>query len=148
MKEVNKNDAIIGGNIKRYVKIKCVTLQALAEALGVSNTTMSQWVNGKKPISAYTLCRISKILRIDITELVEGTTCYPNKAKVGTWLERKTFDEPRGKYIEQWQSAKCSVCGKYHTTPYLYHFHWYDYCPSCGTKMEVRCGIDKQTGID
>ena len=137
MKKINPNDIIIGKNIKKYVKIKNITLHALADKLNVGYTTMSGWVNGKSPISAYMLCRISKILRIDITELFEGTACYPNKAKIGTWLERKTFDDPRGKYITQWQSAKCSVCGKYHTTPYLYHFYWHDYCPSCGAKMEA-----------
>lgn len=56
-------------------------------------------------------------------------------AKTGTWLERDVFDEPRGKAIQQWQSAKCSVCGKYHTTPYLYYFTEYNYCPNCGADM-------------
>lgn len=37
--------------------------------------------------------------------------------------------------IEEWQSARCSNCGKYHTTPYLYYFKKYDYCPSCGAYM-------------
>ena len=33
------------------------------------------------------------------------------------------------------QTAKCSNCGKYHTTPYLYHFNVYAYCPWCGSKI-------------
>ena len=38
--------------------------------------------------------------------------------------------------IEEWQSAKCSKCGKYHTTPYLYFFTDYAYCPNCGARMD------------
>lgn len=56
--------------------------------------------------------------------------------KKGEWIERSVFDEPQGKRIEQWQSAKCSVCGKYHTTPYLYKYTYHDFCPSCGAKMD------------
>lgn len=54
----------------------------------------------------------------------------------GEWTEKTTFhnadDDP---IIEKWQSAKCSVCGKYHTTPYLYYFDDYNYCPNCGSRM-------------
>ncbi len=53
----------------------------------------------------------------------------------GEWIERKVIED--GKTIEEWQSAKCSVCGKYHTTPYLYNFDDFNYCPNCGAKMEV-----------
>lgn len=55
----------------------------------------------------------------------------------GTWEEKETFcvadDDP---IISQWQSARCSECGKYHTTPYMYHFNDYNYCPNCGAKMK------------
>ena len=54
--------------------------------------------------------------------------------KVGKWLEREVIDD---KAIKEWQSARCSVCDKYHTTPYMYYFSQYDYCPHCGAKMEV-----------
>ena len=37
--------------------------------------------------------------------------------------------------IEEWQSAKCSACGRYHTTPYMYYFDNYNYCPHCGARM-------------
>ena len=56
--------------------------------------------------------------------------------KLGKWLEREVIDEPNGKHITQWQSARCSVCKHYHTTPYLYSFSHYDFCPHCGVKME------------
>lgn len=50
----------------------------------------------------------------------------------GKWIERNVTD---AKYIEEWQSARCSVCGLYHTTPYMYFFDQYNFCPSCGADM-------------
>lgn len=55
--------------------------------------------------------------------------------KSGRWIEKAHHhndDVP----IDEWQSACCSVCGKYHTTPYAYRFYEYKYCPACGAKME------------
>ena len=52
----------------------------------------------------------------------------------GKWIERKVITD--NKAIEEWQGAKCSVCGKIHTTPYMYYFSHYDYCPNCGAKMD------------
>lgn len=53
------------------------------------------------------------------------------------WLEKEVLSNVDGKpLIEEWQSAKCSACGKYHTTPYMYYFDDYKYCPNCGTKMD------------
>lgn len=53
--------------------------------------------------------------------------------KTGTWEEREVLSE---KVIDEWQSARCSVCGKYHTTPYMYYFDNYSFCPNCGARME------------
>ena len=49
----------------------------------------------------------------------------------GEWLEKEVCYEP----IEQWQSAKCSVCERYHTIPYLYYFSEDKFCPNCGARM-------------
>lgn len=56
----------------------------------------------------------------------------------GKWTEQKVTheDNRRSTIIADWQSAKCSNCGKYHTTPYLYYFNYYNYCPRCGAKMD------------
>lgn len=51
--------------------------------------------------------------------------------KQGKW-EEEMFDDLA---IERWQSARCSVCGLYHTTPYMYYFSNYNYCPNCGADM-------------
>lgn len=57
----------------------------------------------------------------------------------GKWEECEIVQEDGDyKIIEEWQSARCSVCGKYHTTPYMYHFDHFNYCPNCGAKMERR----------
>ena len=49
----------------------------------------------------------------------------------GMWIEKEVSDA----VIDEWQSARCSVCKKYHTTPYMYYFDNYNYCPNCGAKM-------------
>lgn len=52
--------------------------------------------------------------------------------KTGKWEGRKVSSE---KVIDEWQSARCSVCGKYHTTPYMYYFDSFSFCPNCGADM-------------
>lgn len=68
--------------------------------------------------------------------LAELPTIEP---KHGEWEEKETFhnadDNP---IIEEWQSARCSVCHKYHTTPYMYYFSDYNFCPNCGAKMVAK----------
>ena len=51
----------------------------------------------------------------------------------GIWEERKVSDK---NCIDEWQTACCSVCHKYHTTPYMYYFDNYNYCPNCGARMD------------
>lgn len=52
--------------------------------------------------------------------------------KQGKWEEEVIDDFA----IERWQSARCSACGFYHTTPYNYNFTHYKFCPHCGSEME------------
>lgn len=52
--------------------------------------------------------------------------------KTGKWEERKVSSE---KVIDEWQSARCSECGRYHTTPYMYYFDSFSFCPNCGADM-------------
>ena len=58
------------------------------------------------------------------------------KPKKGEWLER-TVENVKAAGVEEIQSARCSVCGLYHTTPYMYYFSEYKYCPNCGAYMET-----------
>lgn len=55
--------------------------------------------------------------------------------KRGRWVERRVSYVPDSDIYEM-QSAKCSACGLYHTTPYQYFFKDYKFCPHCGAKME------------
>ena len=55
--------------------------------------------------------------------------------KRGKWVERRVSYVPDSDIYEM-QSAKCSACGLYHTTPYQYVFKDYKFCPHCGAKME------------
>lgn len=68
----------------------------------------------------------------ELTHLPSAQLDVPD-TNVGTWEERSVSEDS----IQQWQSARCSVCNKYHTTPYLYYFDNFNYCPNCGAKMEV-----------
>ena len=55
----------------------------------------------------------------------------------GEWEDREVFNETDDDHIvEEWQSARCSVCGKYHTTPYMYYFDDFNFCPNCGARMK------------
>lgn len=65
---------------------------------------------------------------------VEYTRDY-QPAKRGQWTERHV-DYASDCAIDEVQTARCSVCGLYHTTPYLYGFTDYAYCPNCGAKMD------------
>ena len=60
-----------------------------------------------------------------------GKKALNQQAKHGEWLEVEVSE------IDDFelQSAKCSYCGLYHTTPYMYYVMLYPYCPSCGAKM-------------
>lgn len=51
----------------------------------------------------------------------------------GKWADKEVIHK---RCIEEWQSARCSVCGKYHTTPYMYYFDDFKFCPNCGAKMD------------
>ena len=55
--------------------------------------------------------------------------------RVGVWIEKEKHED-EDTHITEWQSARCSLCGKYLTTPFMYYFTDYPYCPSCGAKMK------------
>ena len=61
-----------GDNIKHLCKRKGLTLGILADRIGVSDCTMSNWVNGRRQITAYELLRVSRVLGVTMEELMEG----------------------------------------------------------------------------
>ena len=90
--------------------------------------------DGTLSVSVEDATKVKRVLVED--EQKNGCLYYADKPQ-GEWKEKTTFhnadDNP---IIEEWQSARCSVCGKYHTTPYMYYFNDFAYCPSCGAKMK------------
>ena len=59
----------------------------------------------------------------------------PSARPKGEWEEREVLEDT---VINEWQSARCSECGKYHTTPYMYYFDNFNFCPNCGADMRER----------
>ena len=60
----------------------------------------------------------------------------------GVWEDKSVSyesDEPFSK-ITAWQSARCSKCKRYITTPYLYYFDNHNFCPYCGADMRGEQG--------
>lgn len=72
-------------------------------------------------------------MRLVLRDKENGITYAP--VRRGRWEEREHFANVECP-INEWQSARCSICGKYHTTPYMYYFDLYNYCPNCGAKMD------------
>lgn len=64
-------------------------------------------------------------------EIDDMPSAEPDRKK-GKWMEKETFDNADYE-IPVWQSARCSVCGKYMTAPYGYYFKVFPYCPNCGS---------------
>ena len=54
----------------------------------------------------------------------------------GHWEEKEVIINGGNGVITEWQSCRCSVCGKYVTAPYMYYFHEFNYCNECGAKMD------------
>lgn len=53
----------------------------------------------------------------------------------GEWLNMERIEDDKAEYITEWQQAQCSVCHKWHTTPYMYFFTHDNFCPNCGADM-------------
>ena len=69
-------------------------------------------------------------------EIEYAPTISPDEVRgVGKWEQKEVFSLA-DTTIEQMQSARCSSCEKYHTTPFSYYFSKYNYCPSCGALMK------------
>ena len=71
----------------------------------------------------------------DVISLLITQPAIEPERKTGEWEEREVSSE---QIIDEWQSARCSVCGLYHTTPYMYYFNDFNFCPSCGARMEKK----------
>lgn len=59
----------------------------------------------------------------------------PTAGKRGKWTEKHHAYSDEESVIEEWQSCRCSECGRYDTRPYLYYFSEPNYCSYCGADM-------------
>lgn len=96
---------------------------------------MSDLISRQAAIDAIenTDCEISADAWDELTDSIMQLPSVEPRKK-GRWIEKEVFDNSS---IDEWQSAQCSACGLYHTTPYLYYFDNYNFCPNCGARMEV-----------
>lgn len=115
----------MNNRIREVRKERGLTQEQLAKMLGISSTALAKKEKADSNCRVKTLEKIAEALDCRVTDLI-------SEARHGTWKDREVFE---GHTIDQWQSARCSNCGKYHTTPYIYHFNEYAYCPWCGAEM-------------
>lgn len=83
-------------------------------------------------LDSFILDEVTDVHGDTVREILERLTTIEER-KTGEWEEREVSSD---KVIDEWQSARCSVCGKYHTTPYMYFFDDFNFCPNCGARME------------
>ena len=108
---VNESDLI-----SRQAAIEAMADDIRFSAL-MDNVEASEDIEDYKPIAEHALRNVPTI-----------------QQKKGKWEER-TVENVKVAGVEEVQSAKCSACGLYHTTPYMYYFSEYKYCPNCGARM-------------
>lgn len=71
----------------------------------------------------------------EIQDILEGMPTIGERKK-GKWKSYEiTYSKDEGVEIEEWQTAQCSVCGLWHTTPHMYFLNRYMFCPNCGADM-------------
>lgn len=79
-----------------------------------------------------------------VRRMIEELPSAQPERKHGKWVEKhhfmRFFKHPRAyndeeSAIEEWQSCRCSVCGRYDTRPYMYYFDEPNYCSYCGADM-------------
>lgn len=82
-------------------------------------------------------------IQVDKDELLKALTYDREQYKKGyhdaqpmvaEWEHIQVF-EVEGTVIDRLQSTYCPICHTYHTTPYVYSYNHYDYCPNCGSHM-------------
>lgn len=83
--------ARLGSRIAEERKLANLTQQGLADAIGLSRTSVTNIENGRQPLQVYTLLKIAVHLKVSINGLLphEGTVSIPDNldASVRAWLE-------------------------------------------------------------
>ena len=99
----------------------------------------------KKPTSAEDFMTIGynkAIADVVVTVHRQPVVDIPEK-NVGKWTEKEViYKEEAKEIIEEWQSCRCSICGRYDTRPYMYYFDNPNFCSWCGAKMDKEGGAE------
>lgn len=68
------NKYAVGNNIDRLLRDRKprIRQKELAAQIGVTEQTMSNWITGVRPVTAYGLLRISRFLGVTMEQLMEG----------------------------------------------------------------------------
>lgn len=109
---------------------------------GIEELQKSPWYNyGKEPDRNFPFPHLEYIARKEAVIVIHDL-CIKKEPAVdaapvvhGRWTERHV-DYASDCAIDEVQTLKCSACGLYHTTPYLYSFTDYKFCPNCGAQMD------------
>ena len=106
-------------NLTKPNKSDLISRQAAIDALYDKGLSMTAW---------------GELLAMKWSDIQTCIELLPSADRpTGHWIEKEVFDNQDSEVIESYQSARCSHCGKYHTTPYSYFFDNYNFCPNCGS---------------
>lgn len=70
-----------------------------------------------------------------VEDMIENAPTIEPQRMRGKWTEKHHAYSDEESRIEEWQSCRCSKCGRYDTRPYLYYFSEPNYCSWCGADM-------------
>lgn len=102
---------------------------ALLKELGITNEDCEKcaWGDG------YGYCTRGS----EFTDACDAICTAPTieERKMGKWMEKHHAYSDEESVIEEWQSCRCSECGRYDTRPYMYYFSEPNYCSYCGADM-------------
>ena len=82
--------------------------------------------------------RKEELIRAVMADVVTPiVACQPTiESPTGKWEEKEVIHADEAKEaIEEWQSCRCSECGRYDTRPYMYYFSEPRFCSYCGADM-------------
>ena len=102
------------------LRANCNNVRELYEYVQMSKGLAQMWYGG---------------INVAIDEVIAVPPAQDRKT--GKWIEKEVIHKAEAKdIIEEWQSCRCSVCGRYHTQPYMYYFDNPNYCSFCGAEMK------------
>ena len=74
---INLDYEKIGNLIKKLRTEVNMSTEDLAEIIGVSNVSVTQWENGNKRCSIKNIDKLSDFFNVSVEEIIEGKEAYP-----------------------------------------------------------------------